>query len=49
MVATTPTENPPFSGSYEKFQVRPSEWLVARGLAQDTLDRYEVFEYRNDS
>ena len=43
-----PQENTPFAGKYEKFQVRPSAWLEARGLQQETLDRYDVFEYRND-
>lgn len=41
------TENPPFAGTYEKFKVE-STWLKARGLSPSTLDRFEVFEYRND-
>ncbi len=40
-------ENSPFKGSYDKFKVE-SAWLRERGFTQDTLDRYEVFEYRND-
>ena len=40
------SENKPFQGSYEKFRVA-SPWLTARGFTQETLDRYEVFQYDN--
>jgi DNA primase len=46
--AGMPTENAPFKGSYEKF-FRPHEWLTARGLSAETLARYEVGFYQNDS
>jgi hypothetical protein len=39
-------ENPPFKSSYSKFRA-DSEWQMARGLSQVTLDRFEVFEYHN--
>src|SRR5688572_15116490 len=40
------SENVPYKGSYEKFAV-PSAWLKERGFTEDTLKRYEVFEYNN--
>jgi DNA primase len=40
------TENDPFKGTYEKYQVA-SAWLSARGLTPETLRRYEVFQYEN--
>lgn len=41
-----PAENASFKGSYEKFAV-DSRWLKERGLTQETLKRFEVFEYNN--
>lgn len=40
------TENKPYEGKYEKFYI-PSEWLAARGLTKETLDRYGVGQYSN--
>lgn len=41
------TENKHFSGaSYAKYAV-PSPWLTARGLAEDTLKKFGVFQYCN--
>jgi DNA primase len=40
------SDNKPFQGTYEKFQVA-SPWLTARGFTQETLDRFEVFQYDN--
>jgi len=41
-----PSENPPFKSTYEKFTV-PSAWLKERGLSEETLKRFEVFQYSN--
>jgi len=41
-----PTENPPFKATYDKYAV-PSAWLKERGLTEDKLKRFEVFEYNN--
>lgn len=40
------TENIPYKSSYEKFKVE-SSWLKERGVIQETLDHYGVFEYDN--
>jgi DNA primase len=40
------TENPPKKFTYEKYYQR-SEWLSARGVAPETLERYGVGEYNN--
>jgi hypothetical protein len=42
----SPSSNPPFKGSYEKFAVE-SAWLKERGLTPETLKHFEVFEYNN--
>ena len=47
-VQELPTENPPFKGTYENFQVE-SAWLKERGLTPQACERYGVFEYCNDS
>jgi DNA primase len=39
-------ENKPFRGSYAKF-FRPHPWLEARGLKNETLERYGVGFYEN--
>src|ERR1019366_473643 len=36
----------PFKSTYEKYKVE-SPWLKERGLTEDTLKRFEVFEYMN--
>lgn len=43
---STPSENKPFAGSYEKFYVK-SDWLKARGLTEETLKFFGVGQYNN--
>jgi DNA primase len=44
--ATSPSENPPFKASYEKF-FKNHAWLEARGFTAETLKRYGVGFYEN--
>lgn len=46
LVTIEPAENQVYRSSYEKFKVE-SDWLKKRGLTQETLDRYGVFQYEN--
>lgn len=39
-------ENPEFVSTYAKYQVK-SDWLEKRGLTEDTLKKFGVFEYNN--
>lgn len=43
---TSLTENPPFKATYDKYKVE-SHWLKERGFTQETLDKFEVFQYHN--
>jgi DNA primase len=47
MAQEIPKENEAKKFTYEKFKV-DSAWLKERGLRPETLERYGVFEYRND-
>lgn len=46
--STSPSENPPFKSSYEKF-FKTHAWLTDRGLTPETLERYGVGFYENPS